>query len=693
MDTGKLRKVLVCTCDRTMPDYGDSISRGCSGVEVGSGDQLCGAGLARVRAVLGDADAVTICCAQQAPLFTEFAEEVGFTGELAFANIRETAGWSDSAMDAGPKAAALAAMAAEAPGAAPATVTMSSAGVVLIYGDDETAIEAGRRLADRLDVTVLLSRPAKVMPPRVWNFPVARGTIRNATGHLGAFELTIDDFAAPAPSSRGALRFGASRDGAVSKADIVLDLSGGAPFFPAHAVRDGYVRADPRDRAAVAEALWKAADLVGEFDKPRFIDFTPDLCAHSRSHITGCTRCLELCPTGAIAPAGDHVAIDPEICAGCGSCAASCPTGAAAYALPNDETLLRRLRTLLLTYSRAGGVAPVVLFHDTDHGEPLIDALARFGSGLPANVLPVAVNEITRLGPEAWAAPFAWGASAARVLGPAHPKHDTPGLARNIAMANILTEALGFGADACGLIETDDPDALRPALDSVPAGNPSPRPATFLPIGKKRGVLESTMLELHRAAPTPVDRVALPAGAPFGTVEVAVEGCTLCLSCVSACPTGALSDSEEKPALYFDESACVQCGLCAATCPEKVITLTPQLDFAAWAAPRRVMNEEEPFHCIRCNKPFGTRSTIERIVAKLEGTHWMYAGENAGRLDAVRMCDDCRVDAVMNEGLDPYAGPGRPAPRTTEDYLREREATAESDIAARREKDRNPVSG
>ena len=188
------------------------------------------------------------------------------------------------------------------------------------------------------------------------------------------------------------------------------------------------------------------------------------------------------------------------------------------------------------------------------------------------------------------------------------------------------------------------------------------------------------MAELHRAAPTPVDRVALPAGAPFGSLDVDVEGCTLCLSCVSACPTGALSDSEEKPALYFAESACVQCGLCAATCPEKVITLAPQLDFQAWRAPRRTVKEEEPYHCIRCAKPFGTKSTVERIVAKLEGRHWMFSGENARRLDVVRMCDNCRIDVVMNEGLDPYAGPGRPAPRTTEDYLREREKHREKPV-------------
>ena len=61
---------------------------------------------------------------------------------------------------------------------------------------------------------------------------------------------------------------------------------------------------------------------------------------------------------------------------------------------------MRRLRTLLQTYRKAGGSDAVVLFHDGEHGEDIIDALARFGDGLPANVLPLRVNEVTQLGPE-----------------------------------------------------------------------------------------------------------------------------------------------------------------------------------------------------------------------------------------------------------------------------------------------------
>ena len=127
----------------------------------------------------------------------------------------------------------------------------------------------------------------------------------------------------------------------------------------------------------------------------------------------------------------------------------------------------------------------------------------------------------------------------------------------------------------------------------------SARPASFAPVGAKRDVMRLALRELQRAAPAPVDVISLPADAPFGAVEINVEGCTLCLACVSACPTGALSADTERPMLRFAEDACVQCGLCKATCPEKVITLKPQLDFRAATAAVRVLKEEAPFECVR----------------------------------------------------------------------------------------------
>jgi ferredoxin len=660
--------ILICSCEDSMPLDAAAVARGCRGGTVTTARQLCRAELDKFRAAAAGGAPLIVGCTQEAPLFAEVAEN---DSDIRYANIRETAGWSSDAQAAGPKMAALLAAAAEPAPEIP-FVSFTSEGVALIYGRDEQAIEAANLLKDHLDVTVLIKPPAEVTPPRVTDFPVVKGAIRSAKGHLGAFELTVDEYAQPAPSSRGALRFGAPRDGAVSRCDLVLDLSGGAPLFTAADLRDGYLRADPGDRAAVLKAVLKARDLVGTFDKPRYVDFTADLCAHSRSRIVGCTRCLDLCPTGAIAPAGDHVAIDAHVCAGCGQCAAACPTGAASYALPPADTLIRRLRALLTTYRDAGGERPIVLIHDDAHGTPLIDALARFGDGLPANVLPLAVNEVTQVGLEAIAAGFAYGASAIRFLLREKPRHDAGGLERTLALAEPILGGLGFGGARIATIETDDPDALGAALRAIVTPDGAPRPASFSAVGGKRDVLRLALRELQRAAPTPIDVIALPTGAPFGAVEIKVEGCTLCLACVVACPTGALGDDPERPMLRFAEDACVQCGLCKATCPERVITLTPQLDFRAATATARVLKEEEPFHCIRCGKPFGVRSAIERVTAKLEGKHWMFQG-SAQRLDVIKMCEDCRVVAITEQALDPYGAPARPKVRTTEDYLRERE--------------------
>jgi len=664
------KTILICSCEDTMRLDATAVRRGCRKSEIAEFRQLCRAELDHFRNAAKAEGPLIVGCTQEAPLFGDEAK--GRSEKMEFVNLRETAGWSVDGTKAGPKMAALLAAASEVTPAFP-FVTLSSDGVILIYGRGEIAIEAGRLLADHLDVTIMITKPSQIMPPAITSFPIVQGTIRNAKGYLGSFELTIDDYAAPRPSSRDALVFEAPRNGLTSRCDIVLDLSGGTPLFPAHDLRDGYLRADPGDPAAMLRAVLKARDLVGSFDKPRYINFTAEICVHSRSKLAGCHRCLDLCPTGAITSDGDHVKINAEVCAGCGQCAATCPTGAATYALPPADTLLHKLRAMLLTYREAGGANAIVLFHDSEHGSALIDALARHGDGLPANVLPFTVNEVTQVGLEALVASFAYGAAGIRFLLRAKPLHDLAGLSQSIAMADTIASGLGFSGQRVSTIETDDPDVLGEALRAVEPATAVECPATFKTIGKRRDLLRFALHELHRVAPTPTDVIALPQGAPLGAVTVNTAGCTLCLSCVSACPTGALRDDPERPMLKFIEDACVQCGLCQSTCPEKVITLKPQIDFRAARAPARIIKEEEPALCVRCGKPFGVKSTIEKVAAKLEGRHWMYpAGDK--RLDVVRMCADCRVVAMSEQQFDPFLGvPERTPPRTTDDYLRQRE--------------------
>jgi ferredoxin len=657
-----------------------ALARGC-GAELRTAEQLCMAQLDRFMAALATGRPVTVACTAQAPLFAQEAAEAG-AATPAFVNVREHAGWSAEGRAAGPKMAALLAAAAEPMPATP-LVPLESRGVTLVLGRDTVALEAAAKLADRLDLTVLLTGAEDVAPPRSAPFPVMKGRARAATGWLGAFEVTVDGAAMPRPSSRARYEWGPGKDGATSRADLVLDLTGGAPLFPAHEVRQGYLRADPADAAAVERAIAAAGELTGTFDKPRFIAFDGSLCAHARNRRNGCTRCIDLCPTGAITPGTgalkDQVVISAEICAGCGACAAVCPTGAATYALPPPGAMARRLRALLLAYREAGGEAPVVLLHDEAQGEPLLDALARHGEGLPARVLPLRVNEPTATDLSLIAGAFAWGASALRVLLPARGRHGAEGLVRNIETMNAALAGLGLGhaTARAAVIETDDPFTLHEALAALPRAPFAFAPSTHQAIGTPREMALQSLRALRAAARAPVETVALPALAPFGTTVVDTAGCTLCLACTSVCPTSAFTANPDTPQLRFLEDACVQCGLCVATCPEKVISLSPRLNFSEAAAAPRVVKEEEPAACPRCSKVFGTKASIARVKAKLSA-HWMFA--DPARAAILELCEDCRITEATSGGLDPYAGAPRPVTKTTEDYLREAERAKKREV-------------
>ncbi|HMC17228.1 MAG TPA: 4Fe-4S dicluster domain-containing protein, partial [Albitalea sp.] len=155
--------------------------------------------------------------------------------------------------------------------------------------------------------------------------------------------------------------------------------------------------------------------------------------------------------------------------------------------------------------------------------------------------------------------------------------------------------------------------------------------------------LDLAIDHLMRHAEAVPEAIALPApGSPFGSLVVDTGRCTLCLACVGACPESALADNPDRPQLRFIENNCVQCGLCQSTCPEDAITLQPRLLLADDGKARkqaRVLNEVEPYRCIRCHKPFGTLKAIETMMAKLAG-HSMFQGAAADRL---KMCGDCRV--------------------------------------------------
>lgn len=598
-------------------------------------------------------DEVIVACGQESQRFSELAADLGRPAPTCV-DIRDRAGWGAGG-DATAKMAALLAASRVAQNQTK-TLDVLSEGSCLILGRDARVFEAADRLAEALAVTVLLTDDCEIPAQRAYE--VAAGRIRAATGSLGQFVLTFDALRQLERGGRGAPALGAPRDGAETRCDIVLDLTGGTPLFPAWRKRDGYLRADPGDPGAVAAVVFEAAQHQGTFEKPVHVRLEEHLCAHSRAGKVGCTRCLDNCPTGAITPDGDHVRVDPLICAGCGACSALCPSGAISYDAPPVADVLRQLRALSETYTRAGGTTPRLLVHDAEHGLPMIAFAARFGRGLPPDVLPLEVAALSGFGHAEVLAALAMGFVAADLL--VGPRTERPVLEREIALAR----AMGAG-DRVRILDLSDPDTLSDVLYDQPV--PAPAPAPVLAMGSRRQVARLAARALMPEADAPVP---LPDGAPYGAVLVDTGACTLCLSCASLCPSGALLDNPDKPQLRFQEDACLQCGLCATICPEKAITLVPQFDPSDAALSQKVLNEEEPFACIECGKPFGVKSTIEKIMEKLAGKHPMFMESDAGRL--MQMCDDCRVRTQYHGQSNPFQLGERPRVRTTDDYLSKR---------------------
>jgi ferredoxin len=678
---------LICDCNKTMPLKAAPLGQALR-EDLTLHSSLCRREAGAFQRALQGGGEVVVACTQERRLFGEIADNTqGAVATIRFVNIRETGGWSRDAAQAMPKIAALLA-AARLPDPDPVpTVTYQSAGRLLVIGTLEHAERAAALVSDVLDVTVFTQGGAGAQERR---YPVIGGHIDSLQGWLGSFEVKwsatnpIDldlctrcnacvaacpegaiglDYqidAALCASHRqcvkacqvaGAIDFAREPQRLTERFDLVLDLRH-APGFLQHAKPQGYFHLPVAERGwgeAALTTVLKLRELVGEFEKPRFVTYKQKLCAHSRNETVGCNACVDICSAEAIVSdrARQQVKVNPNLCVGCGACATVCPTGAMSYAYPPSPVQGRKLRTLLATYLQAGGKSPILLLHSQERGQALVEELGRgaqlgVAQGVPANVIPVALWHAANVGIEVWLSAVAMGAAHVAVLttGEEAPQY-LDALRAQMEVARAILNGLGYSGQHFTLVEARTLEDLDQELRllKVRRGATPAQPAQFSLAPEKRATLELALDHLIEHAPERPDVVALPAGAPLGTVVVNKDRCTLCLSCVSACPASALQDNALAPQLRLIEKNCVQCGLCATTCPEDAITLQPRLLLGAARREARVLNETTPYACIRCGKPFGTLKAVEAMLGRLAG-HAMFQG---AALDRIRMCGDCRV--------------------------------------------------
>lgn len=552
------------------------------------------------------------------------------------------------------------AAAGSATGSSTSLIEYNSAGFCLVIGEPDTALDYVELLAP-LKVTVATTAASSfekkltASGTAVYHCPEL-----TLTGHLGQFEATA------LGHDGNPIQLGISALTESGYFDVVLDLSK-EPSISASLPPFGYYRVtDDRSRQRCLDEL---PALVGEFEKPKYFNHNASICAHERSQIKGCTRCQDVCLTGAINSSGESISVDPFLCQGCGHCATVCPSGAMTYAYPKPADAIDKARELLDAHKQQHGGKPataLVLYTEQD----VADETATEDSGdadllqmLGDHVLPLAVEEVGAYGLDFWSSMVASGVQRLVLLegsdesGSQTRGVDAAGIGKandaiteQIEIADRIFQGLQLPKAMVQLVQRADRGAVLAACQPDPTAAEwlsGMTPARYTTHNDKRQTLRFAVdhLAAHTEPVLPV--VALADGSPFGRLEIDKDACTLCLACVSTCPAGALLDGQNLPQLKFIESNCVQCGICASACPEDALQLNPQFRYDSMEARTAdILNEEEPFNCLRCHKPFATRKMIDNMSAKLSG-HWMF--EDESRLRRLKMCEDCRVKDMFEE--------------------------------------------
>ena len=462
----------------------------------------------------------------------------------------------------------------------------------------------------------------------------------------------------------GAIDFSRSETMRQDGFDLVLDLS-----------REPLIR-----RTSCRRAISRRATIRSSRRSPRRSWSASSASSRSRASSTTARRSARIAARGSraatrastcaraarSAPTGDQVKVEAHLCAGCGGCATVCPSGAMSYAYPKVPDLGSALEDRARHVSGGGRQGCL--------------------HAVPRRRRPARCFAYGRKGARACRrASFRWSASTSHRSASTSCSARWPtargrlacsstekvaegyvaALKKQMGYAQAIVNALGYARHGISLV------IEKPATDAVEL-----EPAATV---AKRGDASTCRREAHHARfrasttcaagkPRSSRRSLCPPGAPFRRAEWSTS-----IPARSARPASAPARVGAARRHRDAGAALHRAQLRAVRAVRR--DLPGERDHAGAAACSEsaakqpvTLNEAEPFNCVRCGKPFGTRADGGEH-ARQARRHSMFAGG----MRRLQMCGDCRVVDMMenkSEARSSTTGNDRPEDGRREPSLR-----------------------
>ncbi len=330
----------------------------------------------------------------------------------------------------------------------------------------------------------------------------------------------------------------------------------------------------------------------------------PGLCLRLRHKKSSCRLCLEHCPRGAIS-IDESVNIESSRCHGCGICINVCPTGVFEFRYLTYESLLEQLKERT-TVEFVCSQLPQV------EGTLEVSCLGYLNEAVLTGAIASGIHSVELNMGQCDQCDFTFGQHVAtQSLRRANQTLSLFSISRKVSATvgerNYILREHGVYSrrEFFSRLGKDMRSRLATVVENI---NDDRETAARTKVLLEPGLPKKRILlleQIKKLGPPVATRVSAE-NLPFAEVEISAN-CTACGMCVTFCPTGALSVSDEadKQVIAFSTAYCLACKLCADICPENAITYSANVEPRDLVAGgRKILVEHGKSTCVRCGQSY-----------------------------------------------------------------------------------------